>query len=59
VVSEAPAAFEALAYDPQTSGGLLAAVDPAAVDDLTSAAAGFVTIGEVVAAAPEPGVALR
>ena len=28
VVSSAPAAMEALAYDPQTSGGLLAAVAP-------------------------------
>ena len=29
----APAAMEALAYDPQTSGGLLAAVAPSAADD--------------------------
>jgi selenide,water dikinase len=51
----APAAIEALAYDPQTSGGLLAAVTPAMAQDL--AGAGFVDIGEVVA--QEPGVTLQ
>jgi selenide,water dikinase len=40
-------AVEALGYDPQTSGGLLAAVDPAGVSGL--AEAGFVAVGEVVA----------
>ena len=55
VVSSAPAAFEALAYDPQTSGGLLAAVTPA--DARTLAAAGFATVGTVAAGAPT--VALR
>jgi selenide,water dikinase len=35
----------ALCFDPQTSGGLLAAVDPAATGDLE----GFVVVGEVVA----------
>jgi selenide, water dikinase len=40
-------AVEALAYDPQTSGGLLAAVDPVGVGRLVEA--GFVVIGEVVA----------
>jgi selenide, water dikinase len=35
----------ALAVDPQTSGGLLAAVDPAALDRLGGA--GFVAVGEV------------
>jgi selenide,water dikinase len=39
--------LEALAYDPQTSGGLLAAVTPPSVDALT--AAGFVVIGAVEA----------
>ena len=39
-------AREALCYDPQTSGGLLAAVDRSAVDVL--AAPGFVVIGDVV-----------
>ena len=48
VVSSAPAAMEALAYDPQTSGGLLAAVAPSAADDPGLAAAGFVAIGRVV-----------
>ena len=45
LVSTASPAGEALAFDPQTSGGLLAAVDPAAVDGL--AAAGFVPVGTV------------
>jgi selenide, water dikinase len=49
VVSSAPPAVEALAYDPQTSGGLLAAVDPADAEALT--AAGFVQIGQVLAGA--------
>ena len=40
------AAIEALAYDPQTSGGLLAAVRPDQVDRLPD----FVSIGTV-----EPG----
>jgi selenide,water dikinase len=40
-----PAAVEALAYDPQTSGGLLAAVAPDDVDALV--AAGFTAVGEV------------
>jgi selenide,water dikinase len=48
VVSSAPAAMEALAYDPQTSGGLLAAVAPSAAGDPGLAAAGFVAIGRVV-----------
>lgn len=39
------AALEALAYDPQTSGGLLAAVPPDAAGQLADA--GFVAIGEV------------
>jgi selenide, water dikinase len=38
-------ALVALCFDPQTSGGLLAAVDPAAVADLD----GFVVVGEVAA----------
>lgn len=36
----------ALAFDPQTSGGLLAAIDRGALDDCR--AAGFVPVGEVV-----------
>jgi selenide,water dikinase len=50
VRSTAPAALEALAYDPQTSGGLLAAVAPDAVDGLV--AAGFTRIGAVGNGAP-------
>ena len=45
VTSEAPAALEALGYDPQTSGGLLAAVAPDAA--ARAEAAGFVRIGTV------------
>jgi selenide,water dikinase len=44
------AALEALGYDPQTSGGLLAAVDAPAAGDL--AGAGFVEIGVVGDGAP-------
>ena len=46
VTSTAPAALEAIGFDPQTSGGLLAAVSPADAERLADA--GFVTIGEVV-----------
>ena len=46
VVSTAPESLEALCYDPQTSGGLLAAVTPA--DASTLARHGFVDIGEVL-----------
>ena len=41
----APAALEAIAYDPQTSGGLLAAVEPGDAAALVDA--GFVVIGSV------------
>src|SRR5579859_4137892 len=54
VTSSVGAALEALAYDPQTSGGLLAAVS--APDALTLAGAGFVEIGGV--AEGTPGVTL-
>jgi selenide,water dikinase len=45
VDSSALSAIEALAYDPQTSGGLLVAVDPRDTSRLVDA--GFVTIGQV------------
>ncbi|MGC8472656.1 MAG: selenide, water dikinase SelD [Acidimicrobiales bacterium] len=54
VESSATPPREALAFDPQTSGGLLATVDPDAVPIL--AGTGFVTIGEV--AGDGPGVVL-
>ena len=47
VKSEADAVVEALAFDPQTSGGLLAAVPPAVAADPGLVAAGFVPIGHV------------
>ena len=46
VASTAPAAFDAIAYDPQTSGGLLAAISPAAAEHLEGA--GFTVVGDVV-----------
>lgn len=42
------AAFDLIAFDPQTSGGLLAAVDPASIDDILGADSTFVVIGDVV-----------
>ena len=48
VSNSAPAALEALAYDPQTSGGLLASVAPSVASDKGLAAAGFVAIGRVL-----------
>jgi hypothetical protein len=48
VTSTAPAALEALAFDPQTSGGLLAAVAPGVMDDLE----GFTMVGTVEAGGP-------
>jgi selenide,water dikinase len=50
VALEADAAMAAVGFDPQTSGGLLAAVDPGVVDDL--ATAGFVEVGHVEAGTP-------
>ena len=47
VVSEAPEALDALCFDPQTSGGLLAAVAPGAIGP--AEAAGFRPIGTVEA----------
>jgi selenide,water dikinase len=48
VTSTASAALEALAFDPQTSGGLLAAVDPGGIDELD----GFTIVGEVEVGGP-------
>jgi selenide,water dikinase len=45
-----PASLEALAYDPQTSGGLLAAVPPGVAPALVEQ--GFAVIGEVVDGPP-------
>jgi selenide,water dikinase len=50
VADDVPASLEALCYDPQTSGGLLAALAPAAVAAATDA--GFTVVGSV-----EPGPA--
>jgi selenide,water dikinase len=55
VALDADEASAAIAFDPQTSGGLLAAVDPSVVGDLV--ATGFVEIGRVHAGAP--AVSLR
>jgi selenide, water dikinase len=55
VTLDADDAAIAVAFDPQTSGGLLAAVAPSAVADL--AGAGFVAVGHV--AAGPPTVSLR
>jgi len=51
VRSTAPADLEALAYDPQTSGGLLAAVSPPDAEALTGGGA-FFLVGEVLAGEP-------
>jgi selenophosphate synthase len=54
VISEAPDALDALCFDPQTSGGLLAAVEPELVGAAVNA--GFTVIGRFEAG--EPGVHL-
>lgn len=48
VTSTAAPAVEALCYDPQTSGGLLAAVSAADAESLLAEGVGFVVVGEVV-----------
>ena len=52
VGQQVSSALEALTYDPQTSGGLLASVPPAVAADPTLAARGFVRIGRVVEGEP-------
>lgn len=47
VASLVDPAFDIIAFDPQTSGGLLAAVDPDCVAELTANGSPFVVIGEV------------
>lgn len=49
-------AFETIVFDPQTSGGLLAAIDPAVVGDVVGAGSPFVVIGRVEAG--EAGIVL-
>jgi selenide,water dikinase len=53
--SAASAGAEALVFDPQTSGGLLAAVDPGAAAELVGA--GFWSVGTIEAG--DPAVVLR
>ena len=55
VRSTAPPAFDALCFDPQTSGGLLASVAPDSADALVDA--GYTVVGAVHAG--EPSVELR
>ena len=55
VRSSAPPALEAIGYDPQTSGGLLAAVGRSAVEECVEL--GFTVVGEVIEG--EPAVELR
>ena len=45
------AALDALVHDPQTSGGLLAAVDPSVAGDVVGAGVAFVEVGRVEAGA--------
>ena len=47
VTSSSDASLEALAFDPQTSGGLLAAVSADLAGDTSLADAGFVAVGQV------------
>jgi selenide,water dikinase len=50
-------AVDAIVHDPQTSGGLLAAVDPAVAHELVTAGVGYVEVGVVEAGGP--GVEIR
>lgn len=51
-----PEEFETLVFDPQTSGGLLAAVTPSSLDVVLAAGSPFTVIGRVEAG--EPGIRL-
>jgi len=57
VTSTASAVLDAIGYDPQTSGGLLAAVTAAAAERLVATGVGFVDIGAVIEG--PPGVEFR
>lgn len=52
LAGSATSAHDIIAFDPQTSGGLLAAVDPAAVDALVAGNSPFHPIGRVVDGSP-------
>ena len=52
LVDGVDAAYDIVAFDPQTSGGLLAAVDPSVVAGLTESGSPFVAIGKVVSGTP-------
>lgn len=52
VTADTDDAIQALAYDPQTSGGLLASVSHEAATDPLLAAAGFVPVGRVTGGPP-------
>lgn len=52
IATDVDPAFDVIAFDPQTSGGLLAAVDPASVGELIGDGSPFTVIGEVVDGAP-------
>ncbi|MEY2995726.1 MAG: selenide, water dikinase SelD, partial [Actinomycetota bacterium] len=49
-------AFETMVFDPQTSGGLLAAVDPSSVDAIVGPVGPFTVIGRVESG--DPGLRL-
>ena len=51
VAASVGAALDALVHDPQTSGGLLAAVDPSDAGEVLAAGVGFVEVGVVAAGA--------